>query len=218
MGITTSGGCYTVGELLDASKDRGQMNGTVIFGLDVAEKVIFEHYVTVTNQAAYLQAVLDERDWPDHGGKRNYCEMLARRNKHVTVEQLMAERMQWPDIVTHDGVSAPPVASIINALILGPSGATAPRPALPRGRHEYYEIKPDSDTGLERGKEKLKNITAVYRKFRLPYRPGDYYPPYRPQVSIALPVNRLFVVLCGTLLARHGLIAVRISLNVRRER
>ncbi|MEV4415577.1 hypothetical protein [Catellatospora sp. NPDC049609] len=218
MAITTSGGCYTVGELLDASKDRGQLNGTQIFGLDIAEKVIFEHYVTVTNQAAFLQAVLDERDWPDHGGKRVYCDMLARRNKHVTVEQLMAERMQWPDIVTHDGVSAPPAAALINSLILNPGRPSAPRPPLPRGRHEFYEIKPDSDTGLERGKEKLKDITRVYRKFRLPYRPGDYYPPYGAEVKIPIPVNRLFVVLCGTLLARHGFKAIRMALHVRRER
>ncbi|RKN47661.1 hypothetical protein [Micromonospora endolithica] len=218
MANTTSGGCYTVGELLDASKDRGQLNGTQVFGLDIAEKVIFEHYVTVTNHAAFPQAVLDERDWPDHGGKRNYCEMLARRNKHVTVERLMAERMRWPDIVTHDGVSAPPIVAIINSLVLHPGRPAAPRPALRRGRHEFYEIKPDSDTGIERGKEKLKDIIRVYRKFELPYRPGDYYPPYGKNVKIPLPVNRLFAVLCGTLLARHGMTAIRLALHVRRER
>ncbi|SIR83766.1 hypothetical protein [Micromonospora avicenniae] len=220
MAITTSGGCYTVGEMLDAAKDRGQLNGTQIFGLDIAEKVIFEHYVTITNQAAFLQAVLDQRDWPDHGGKRNYSEMLAARNKHVTVEQLMAERMQWPDIVTHDGVSAPPIAALLNSLILSPAagaGPAAPKPALPRGRHEFYEIKPDSDTGRQRGLAKLENITRVYRKYRLPYRPGDYYPPYGKEVKIPLPVNRLFVVLCGTLLARHGFKAIRMALQVRRE-
>ncbi|SBT39149.1 hypothetical protein [Micromonospora auratinigra] len=218
MAVTTSGGCFAVGELLDASKDYGQLNGTAIFGLDIAEKVIFEHYVVVTNQAAFLQAVLDERDWPDHGGKRTYCEMLARHNKHVTVEQLMAERMKWPDIVTHDGVSAPPVAALINSLILNPGRPGGPRPALPRGRYEFYEIKPDSDTGLEAGKEKLADIGRVYRKYRLPYRPGDYYPPYRPEVKIPLPVNRVFVMLCGTLLARHGITAIRLALKVRRER
>ncbi|PTA47812.1 hypothetical protein [Micromonospora sp. RP3T] len=218
MTTTTAGGCYRVGELLDAAKDRGQLNGTQIFGLDVAEKVIFEHYVVVTNQAAFAQALLDERDWPDSGRKRPYCEMLARRNPHVTVEQLMAERMQWPDIVTHDGVSAPPIVALVNSLLLHPGRPGATRPALARGRHEFYEIKPDSETGLSRGVEKLTNIVAVYRKFRLPYRPGAHYPPYDRPMRIPLPVNRAFVALCGTLLARHGITAIRLALQVRRER
>lgn len=44
------------------------MNGTLISGLDIAKKIIFTHYGTVTNQAAFLRAMLDERDWPDHAG------------------------------------------------------------------------------------------------------------------------------------------------------
>lgn len=37
-------------------------------------------------------------------------------------------------------------------------------------------------------------------------------------MKIPLPVNRVFVMLCGTLLARHGITAIRLALKVRRER
>jgi hypothetical protein len=209
--------CYVLGDVVDWSRDKGQMSGVATFGLDIAEKVIFEHYVQVTNGSEFTAAVLEEADWPDHGGKRNYVDMLVRRNKNVNADKLMARRMQWPDIVTHNGIKTSSVAMLVDSfrpLTYRP----AVKSSLPRGRYEYYEIKPDSPSGKSRGVEKLKNIDSVYSDFQLPYKPGKYYPPPgQDDLRIPLPVNRMFVVVCGTILARHGIRKIELTLKVRRH-
>ncbi|MCD5311091.1 hypothetical protein [Kineosporia babensis] len=188
------------------TKDKGQMNATSVFGLEVAEKVIFGDYVMMTHEVPPPSPGLNTIDWPDHGGKGAYCRMLSERNQNVSLSQLMKQPMQWPDIVTHNGLSGR--LSLITGKIV---------PAAPGryDRKEYYEIKPGSDGGRYRGRQKLRNIKSIYDQFALPYRPGSLYPALR-QVWIPLTGDRAFGNFCRTLCAREGLAAVHVRLKVTR--
>lgn len=209
-GGTTSGNCYSIGEVLDTAHDVGQLNGTALFGLHGAEPAIFTDYVEVTNGASIAAMPgFHESDWEDEGSKTHYVDLMCRWNQHIDRAKFEAERMPWPDIVTSNGVSVhvPVITRALREL-----GKT-PQPR--RGRYEYYEIKPDSPTGLAAGVIKLNRLDALYKKYRIRHKPGDFYPEHG-STTIALPMTSAFVYLVCVLMLRLKISGLRIYLSVRR--
>jgi len=120
-----------------------------------AEKIILEDYLKhVGRRRVYPW---NEKDFSDFtAGFANmtlYTSFLKDKNPDLSVSELLLMRVKGlrsiPDICTHD----------------------EPR------RTEYYEIKPNSDTGIAAGEEKLANIDAFNSYFNLPYRAGRIYKP-----------------------------------------
>jgi hypothetical protein len=209
----TSGDCYAVGDILDTAHDVGQLNGTALFGLHGAEPAIFNDYVEVTNGADIAAMPgFHESDWEDEGSKAHYVDLICRWNRHIDRSKFEGERMPWPDIITSDGVSVR-TPRFTRAL----RGGFATPTNLPRGRYEYYEIKPDSPTGQTAGIIKLNRLAELYgpRKYRVRHKPGDFYPE-GGTTQIPLPINSALAYLVCVLILRLRLTAVRIFLTVRR--
>lgn len=61
---------------------------------------------------------------------------------------------------------------------------------LPNIQTEFYEIKPNSPSGLAAGATKIANVSALYARFGLPYVPGTIWTP-----------NFRFILFSGTILA-----------------
>jgi hypothetical protein len=206
---TVSGGCYELGEILATSKRKGEQSGTGIFGRS-AEIAIENDYQAETNPSLLGIAALRtlDCDWFDSGDENAYIEILLKNHpKKLTRKQIEAEaekirardKFQRPDILTADGARL----ILMNKIIT-------------RGRYEFYEIKPDSKTGLDDGEEKLRNIPKLYRRLGLPYQPGDFYPAVNPK-EVRLIQNRVFAQLVKALMKRLGLERVKVYLTVRRD-
>ncbi|MEJ1239288.1 hypothetical protein WBG78_14220 [Chryseolinea sp. T2] len=75
---------------------------------------------------------------------------------------------------------------------------------------EFYEIKPDSLTGVEDGISKVGTLSASYMKFKLPYTPGVTYNPN--SVVVASFLNQLKVQLKVTLKG-PGLIVYKLCVS-----
>lgn len=212
---TTSGNCYAVGDILDTAHDVGQLNGTALFGLHGAEPAIFNDYVETTNglDIAAMPGFHDS-DWEDAGSKSHYVDLMCRWNQHIDRAKFEAERMPWPDIVTSDGVS---VRTPKFLKVLRPAGSRVAPPKLPRGRYEYYEIKPDSPTGRAAGIIKLNRLAELYGplRYRVRHKPGEFYPE-GGATEIPLVMTGAFVYLLCVLMLRMRLAAVRVFLTVRR--
>lgn len=199
---TYSGDCYAPAEVLDTSQQPGQQSGTALFGSIGAEVAIQLDYIGETNpiQMGLATAIASDTDWFDTGKKKDYVDVLVRRHKHLDAQKLKDETYQWPDILTLNGVS---FAYSFQALV--------------RGRNEFYEIKPDSPSGLRHGQEKLDNIRKMHRRHQLHtiYKPGNYYPRNNPK-KIELRKNRQFVHAAVTFLRQNALTRVRLYLTLRR--
>ncbi|WP_239616350.1 hypothetical protein [Cohnella mopanensis] len=128
------------------------------FGEKIAEVPIIIDYLKETGVLTLSDIVkdLDQLgqifidDWWDKLNKEKYVDMLIKRHNQLAnkKDQLMKDNFQWPDISTNK-----------------------------RNRKEYYEIKPNSPTGLYAGQKKMKNIKEMYDRYRLSfYRPGVTYP------------------------------------------
>src|SRR5262245_38011657 len=160
--------CFAPGEVLNP-------RGTSLFGLFCSEPTIVRHYLVETfgsllplpglpaepdwwDGAAIFQelvaALKDLRDatsdldvrrlasivsgYEDAIPKRNYARLLAARHGLQEDAIYAIKSLPWPDISTFMGFR-----------VVG----------LPlRSRHEFYEIKPDSQSGIEKGEEKIAEL------------------------------------------------------------
>jgi hypothetical protein len=141
-------------------------------------------------------------DWWDKAGSGEvYHNVLLKRHKGVKRADLEADQPKIPDLLTFNGSYG----------------------GLASGRHEYYEIKPDNDGGINAGLEKLAYIESMYRKKRymLPYKRGSYYPDPDPllaqnPIEIKLPHNRTFEYAIRILLKRGSFTKLRIYMQLRK--
>jgi hypothetical protein len=133
-------------------------------GFDI-EEVIWAHYLTET-QADRLPGGSDvPPDWRDTGVVTDYIKMLFERHRNEQPklsEQALKDdsrvkgRLRVPDISTYRGRFVPP------RILQTPHG-----PIEDRGRCEYYEIKPNSETGEDDGRAKLHDIADSYKRHSL---------------------------------------------------
>jgi hypothetical protein len=199
--------------------------GTSLFGLFCSEPSIFSDYLFTTNGSIFrLPGLPAEPDWWDSAGiaaelrsdlpkddprrkevdpRENYIDLLVRRHG-VAKEKLERIRdLQWPDISTFMGLRE--------------------RSLLMRDRHEFDEIKPDSDTGLRDGRDKVKALVDFHAKSRtllgrsLPYRPGVVYPSGGSTTIPLLNLNRQFLSLARMFLKNAAIESVMLYIKVRRH-
>lgn len=221
--VRTITDCYAPAEVLDTSREKGSGIPVAQFGQHVAETAIFEDYVACTNQEPFLAVMLraNPPDWTDKGTKNEYADFVKARNPHVDRDAFSHATTKWPDIVTHNGLIWPPGLPLPRPTLLTGALAMGARAAdlMPRGRFEYYEIKPDSDTGLEDGVGKLAAIEPVLRdpRFRLKYVAGTTYPS-PAQTRVDFPYDGVFKKLALDVIRRGRLARVQVYLTVRRER
>jgi hypothetical protein len=123
-----------------------------------AESVIQADYLRENGRLAYYPASpVDFKDISHGFGNTSlYVAFLRHNNPSVSQSELLALSfsglLKIPDIATHD-------------------------PAT--GRHEFYEIKPNSIDGRAAGFTKVAMIDAANTSLHLPYRPGIRYSPNR---------------------------------------
>ncbi len=125
-----------------------------IIGHMVESYVVQEYLKHVGRSGVYP---VNDKDFSDFtAGLANmtlYTAFLKQNNPNLKLSQLLKMRVKGirkiPDICTHD---------------------------YPR-REEYYEIKPNSVSGLFDGNEKLAEIQAFNDFFDLPYRAGRIFTP-----------------------------------------
>jgi hypothetical protein len=121
----------------------------------MVESFVLEEYLKhVGRTRVYPAAIKDYSDFTcGFANTTLYTAFLKQNNPRLSITQLLAMRLRGirriPDICTHD----------------------EPR------RTEYYEVKPNSTTGLRDGDIKLAEIDAFNQFFNLPYRPGRIWSP-----------------------------------------
>lgn len=202
MSGTTSGGCYAVGDVLATPDRPGYLSGTGLLGRVVESPVVADYIAETHNvdRAGVPLAVLLGTDWWDAEGKKSYFDFLTKRHPTLDRGQLNRLNPVRPDILTHHGPTY--VAGTL----------------VSQRRSEFYEIKPDSPTGIRAGEEKLPHLRHFYRDHGLPYRPGVTYPRHPSKSKdIPLPLNREFLHLAQILLFRHGIKTLRMWVTVRRQ-
>jgi hypothetical protein len=210
--LKRSGNCFAPAEVLYTSQERGRQSGTGILG-ELVEIPIVLDYIAETNRIPLgLIALVSDHDWWDTGKEEEYVKILLKRHKHLKRSMFPSKTFQWPDILTFNGVT----------LFTSIPGASSGRPQsvpLVRGRHEFYEIKPDSQTGIKAGEDKVADIIDNYRpkNWALPYLPGDTYPA-AGEKKLKLPINGMFTYLVGLFIKNHKIARVRLYLSVRRHK
>jgi hypothetical protein len=154
--------CFTVGQVVD-------WFSAILFGNIIAEPPIVMDYLKKTG-GNFLPTgpQQPERDWWDEGPlteRAKSYEDILRRRKHGMSEAALKElaRGKMPDLLTYKGFTAAQIAS-------GAGGVGR--------RHEYYEIKPRSLSGIEKGAEKIAWLKKAYAANGLPYVGGSLYPRY----------------------------------------
>jgi hypothetical protein len=130
-----------------------------------AEAIVQKEYLSSVGRAAFFPA--SQTDFVDishgFGNQQLYIAFLAANHPNLSVEQLAAmaaERdvLKIPDVMTSD----------------------APR------RTEFYEIKPNSVSGLREGNEKVAWIDAARTSLGLPYVPGTQFPAPAPDKRVLI--------------------------------
>jgi hypothetical protein len=166
--------CFTVGSAVPWEK-------AILFGNMIAEPPIILDYLTKTNGSLLPTGPREpERDWWDEGPlterATSYRAILAAR-KHGLRDRQLDELASGkiPDLLTYRGFTAA-------ELRLGASGRGS--------RHEFYEIKPRSLSGIVKGTEKVAWLIKAYAGRGLPYLPGSLYPThfYPPNGVAELPM------------------------------
>ncbi|WP_143447857.1 hypothetical protein [Kineosporia sp. R_H_3] len=213
MQPAVSGGCFAVGDLLGTSHQEGEQSGTALFGKAV-ESPIVRDYIQETHgvgSAGLPLALLLDCDWWDSfvgaKGKNSYFDFLGRHHPKLSRKAL-------------DGLNPEPARPDI-LTCLGPATS---RKVGELSRNEYFEIKPDSPTGLEKwfgppGAPELgkrSKLRKFYRSFLLPYREGVVYPntPTKSK-ELPLPLNQVFRHLVRAFMRNHGVRKVRLYISVR---
>ena len=209
--LKRSGDCFAPGEIIGTSQERGNQSGSGLLG-ELVEIPIVLDYISETNGIPFgLSALVANHDWWDTGKEDDYVKILLKRHSHLKKSMFPTQTFQWPDILTFNGVE-------MLITIPGMSGRPQSMP-LVKGRHEFYEIKPDSPTGLKAGEDKVKSIVENYRpkNWNLPYRAGEAYPKMGEK-KLKLPVNNQFVYLVQLFIRLHNIQRVRFYLSLRRHK
>jgi hypothetical protein len=214
---TQSGDCYAPGDILYTAERRGEHSGTALLG-NLVESPIVVDYIKETHgivvrgvRFALIVDLLLGTEWWDVGGKRSYFNFLVKNHPHLNRKQLdeLKPEPARPDILTHNG----PRYSFNGV-------------QFSNDRNEYYEIKPDSATGLEawqgapgrKEEGKKYKLEKFYREFSLPYKKGSTYPAHPSKTKeIDLPLNRAFMYLANIARRRAKIKRIRVYMSVRRH-
>lgn len=166
--------CFTVGAAVPWEK-------AILFGNMIAEPPIVLDYLTKTKGSFLPTGPREpERDWWDEGPltdrAASYRAILAARKHGLRAGQLdELSRGKIPDLLTYRGFKA-----VELTMGLGGRGS----------RHEFYEIKPRSESGIIKGIEKVVWLRIAYGTKGLPYLAGSFYPRhfYPPDGLAELPM------------------------------
>lgn len=163
-----------------------------------AEKLIMENYVRKTSAVPGVTDFLDERLVPVNGEKShpmgNPGRLLAFLERHNP--SLRSKGQLWVDEFEAKGIKVP------DMLTHKPS------------RHEYYEVKPGSPSGVRDGLKKMAVLDKMMAKFHLSYKAGTHYSPGKPDdVDITSRVPRIMNVMGGKL----GIRKITVTLVFRRS-
>ena len=171
--------CFTVGSVVN-------WEAAVLFGNMIAEPPIVLDYLQKTMGSLLPTGPAQpERDWWDEGPlteRAESYEKILRLRKHglssAMLKQLAAGKI--PDLLTYRGLSAAQLALGGIGVIGGFGGFGT--------RHEFYEIKPRSLSGIKKGNEKVAWLNKAYAT--LPYKAGKLYPRhfYPPSGIVELPM------------------------------
>lgn len=74
----------------------------------------------------------------------------------------------------------------------------------------FYEIKPDSKSGMDAGMTKVGILSATYRQYRLPYRPGMIF---SPKDHVVAQYGRALTITLKTRLAGPGLVVYKLCIK-----
>lgn len=215
---TISGDCFAVGDLLITAKYKGEQSGTGLLG-KINESPIILDYIKETHhvdQEGIPLALLLGTDWEDFyvgpRGRQDYFDFLVKQHPNLNRQELddLKPEPARPDILTRNG----PNYSLAGA-------------RFSMSRNEYYEIKPDSPSGLrewagpvgEPEKGKKYKLAKFYRRFGLPYNKGTTYPAGPLETKfLPLPVvNNAFMYLASIFIKRHKIKRVLLYISVRRH-
>ena len=215
--MATFKGCFTVGEVLDAPG--GRTVGKLV------EAPIYLDYLSETHGTALATVFQPETDWWDDGRRDDYIDILLKRHKHLDRATLQADarvksRLRQPDILSFDGwrFTIPGMLGTLPGMSGKLKVPKIPSPGIDvRGRHEFYEIKPNSATGIKQGDDKIADLIKTYKDYKLPYKRGDFYPLDNPK-ELPLLGNLVFRYLRKILLLRYDLSGVRMFIELSRPK
>ncbi len=215
---TISGDCFAVGDFLYTAKYKKEQSGTGLLGKIVESPIVLD-YIKETHHVDERGILFDPDlgcDWEDFytddEGLQDYFDFLVEKHPNLNRKELdeLRPKPVRPDILTREG----PVYV----------GGTL----ISRNRNEYYEIKPDSPTGLrewfgpkgEPEKGKKYKLAKFYKDFYLfSYKKGETYPATPLETKyIPLPVvSRSFIYLAKLFIRLYNIKRVLLYISVRRH-
>jgi hypothetical protein len=116
----------------------------------------------------------------------------------LAADAQVKDRLRWPDLLTFRGLAYPPRVNP------GPD---------PRTRNQFYEIKPNSESGHREAEKKIKDIRESYRRYHVPLQAGWSYPDPNPKY-IELTWGRVFEVARRVFMRRNQLKRADVDLQV----
>ena len=163
-------------ELIIAPGELVSNAGAIRLG-NFVEVAIFSHYLLVTGAPFKPGGDQTLVDYFDTGGPQDYVKLMVQRHapyideKELRADARIKDALGIPDISTYEGRFVPP-----RMLAAGTDRIED------KNRNEYYEIKPNSDSGESAGVLKLKKIVAGNIRYglRTVYKPGTLYPSASP--------------------------------------
>jgi hypothetical protein len=201
---------YTYEIILAPSEELSKFGASKL-GLSI-EGAIASDYLHATGASILPGGVGPITDFFDTGVQGDYIKMLVERHAPDINERVLRadSRKQGalpvPDISTYLGRFLPP-----RILAVDDKG----RRTEDRSRNEYYEIKPNSDTGERDGRDKLEKIPDSYKRYGLSqvYKAGTIYPAASP-TYIPLTWNEAFEYLRLVFMVSHNLRQCDIDLQL----
>jgi hypothetical protein len=183
-------------------------------GIDI-EWPIWAHYLVVTLAVRKPGGGGPPVDFRDTGVVGDYIKLLIERHsrnlptlseKALWADSRIKDALPVPDISTYRGRFVPPRISVVG----GVAGEN-------KGRCEYYEIKPNSDTGERDGLKKMQDIDTCYRRHDLMqfYERGKVYPQKSPDY-IPLGWSEVFEYLRLVFMWQNNLKECKVDLQVLR--
>jgi hypothetical protein len=174
--------CFAAGKAL--SRD-----DAIFFGNFFAEPPIILDYLSLTEGNPLGDK---ERDWWDEGPIneriKNYLNILIKRHRIGDKKQAALRGTPMPDILTYQGLNRDQLQLIaakqVTSRSVGVPQLLVMSPAK-GNRHEFYEIKPRSISGIAYGELKVTRLKQIYPENGLPYVGGTLYPDFFHQGGIA---------------------------------
>jgi len=179
-------------------------HGLSVLGFE-CEAPIVQDYLRVTKGSMQPNNQGYPHDWWDDANKYSYIDIMMTwfglSRDRLLADSRIKGKLRWPDIATFRGLAYPPPAGA------GPD---------PRRRNEFYDIKPNSETGRRDADQKIYDLRKQYRRYQVPLRAGRAYPEPNPKY-IQLTWGRVFEVARRHFMRRNHLKRADVDLEVLRS-